>query len=149
MPYSNENDLYLEVGFIELNRLSGSPDDQVLDIARVDHAVAMADAVIDGFLFGRYDVPFTGTIEPLIKKLSIDLAAANLFEYQYSKTGMPNTVVWRRINALRLLKDIQEGKVVLKGHSPGTNSPPPIISNKTSSDKYFSDDLMNRFSDKP
>ncbi len=149
MPYSNENDLYYEYDFVDLNRISGSADDQVLDIARVLHAIEMGDAVIDGFLFGRYDVPFNGTIDPLIRKLSIDLAIANLFEYEYSKTGMPNTIVWRRINALRLLKDIQEGKVTLKGSSPGTNSPPPIVSNKTAADKYFSAGLMNRFNDKP
>lgn len=146
-PYSTLADIYLEIHEPDLARLTGDSNGVVVDMERVHHAIQMADAVVDSYLYGRYEVPFEVPIDPTITKVSVDLAMANLYDYAYADSGIPNTIVWRRINALRFLKDLQEGKATLRFTNPTLNASPPIISNKSLEDRYFSDDLLDNFSE--
>lgn len=145
MTYSTNDDLLKEITTAELARLTGDRTGQNIDTDKTDYARSNADGLIDAYLYGRYNIPFEGPIDPVIKKLSIDLTISNLYEYYYKNSTIPTTIVWRRLNALKLLKDIQEGCVSLQNLSAGTNAPPPIVCNKSEDDRIFNDDVLDEF----
>lgn len=108
MPYSDENDLLLEYSYQELATLCGGGFDQLQLQRHRDYA----DSIIDSTIASRYELPLK-LPDMMIKKLSVDLTIAYLYDYAYSDAGVPNAVVWRKLNALQLLRDIKAGKVDL------------------------------------
>jgi len=147
MAYSTNDDLLNEYSESELAVLTGDPTGQTINEDRLDYARENAEALINAYLYGRFDVPFTGEINPIIKKISVDLTVNNLYEIAYSRTTVPSTITWRKINAVKMLKDMQAGIVSLTGSNPTVNAPPPIISNKTKNDRKFTDQQLSLFDD--
>ena len=147
MAYCRREDLLLEMTEADLAKLTGDPAGQTIDYDRVDNAITNALILINAYLYDRYPVPFVDPVDPLIRKIAIDFTVANLFEYAYSRTMMPQTIVYRRLNAFRLLKDVQSGMVSLMYAVHGTDAPPAIISNKDKSDVLFPDELLEIFGD--
>ena len=145
MGYSSNEALLLEFSGQELARLTGDSTGALIDYDRIDYARYMADSVIDSYLSGRYSVPFVSVIPALIEKISTDLTVANLYDYAYRSTSVPQTVTWRKINVMKLLRDVQSGIVSIGMGTHGSNVPPAIESNKTVSDKLFTDDLLDQF----
>jgi len=113
MSYSTDNDLLAEVSEYDLAKLTGDSSGTTVDYDRIERSRADADSIINGYLMGRYEVPLPIPYDPLIVKLSIDLTMVHLFEFAYSKSSMPNTMVWRRINALKILSGLTTGVVGL------------------------------------
>jgi phage gp36-like protein len=130
MAYSDLDDLVEEMGEAELARISGDPSGQTVNEDKINYAIANADAMINAYLGGRFQIPLN-TDDPIIVKLSIDLAVSNLYEYSYSRTVIPTTIVWRRLNAIRLLKDIQTGNALLVTAVEAEINPPTILTNKS------------------
>lgn len=129
MSYSTDNDLLAEFTTSDLARLTGDPSGVTIDYDRIEHARADADSIINGYLVGRYPLPLEEPLDPLIIKLSVDLTVVHLFEFAYSKGTMPNTVVWRRINALKVLKDLMNGSAgLMLNPVPNLNSGKVICS---------------------
>jgi|DewCreStandDraft_4_1066084.scaffolds.fasta_scaffold02152_12 phage gp36-like protein len=147
MAYSSINNILKEMSQSELARLTGDAQGLEINEGRVNIAILYADTMIDASLLGRYEVPFEGEIEPLILKLSVDLAIANLYEFAFSKSSIPLTVYKRKQNALDILKELQRGNINLKASNPGTSSPPVIISNKSKSKRIFDDDKLDLFTE--
>jgi phage gp36-like protein len=147
MAYSSDDDLLKEFSEQELARLTGDPSGATINTDRTDYARANADALIDSYLYGRQDVPFSEPVNPLINKISNDLTVSNLYDFAYRNSSVPGTVTWRKISAIKLLKDIQVGIVSLIGTTPGTNAPGIIISNKDELDKLFPDEILDEFSE--
>lgn len=145
MAYSSDSDLLKEFSQSELARLTGDSTGQNIDTGRITYARINADAVIDAFLTGRFKTPLTNPIDSIIKKLSVDLTVANLFEYASCRTAVPNTIVWRRINAVKMLKELQSGGMSLSSVSAGTSAPPPIVSNKKESDRIYDDEVWKKY----
>lgn len=145
MGYFEINDLLLEMSEADLARLTGDSTGAEVNEERIEYAQNMAEAIINSFLAGRYNVPFTDEVDIIIKKLSMDLTVYNLYEYAYSKSVIPDTVITRRLNALLLLKQLQTGEIHILSLKPGTNAPPPIFSNKSENDKEFSDELLDTY----
>ena len=145
MAYSTNNDLLNEYSQSELAILTGDPAGQTINEDRIDYARSNADALIDAYLYGRFDVPFTDEIYPIIKKISVDITIALLYEIAYSRTTVPSTITWRKINAVKMLKDMQQGFVSIMGTTPAVNAPPPIISNKGEEDEIYDDELLDQF----
>ena len=87
--------------------------------ARVDEAIAQADAEVDSYCGGRYSVPFS-TVPEIAKKLSVDIAVYNL----YSRTvmEMPAVRAERYRNAIRQLEAISKGIISL-GVDPLPSAP--------------------------
>ncbi len=144
MPYSTDSDLLKEFSNEELAQLTGDPNGEVFDPERTEFARKNADALIDAYLFGRYEVPFAKPDEVIVK-LSVDLTVANLYDYAYRNTSVPNTIVWRKLNAVQLLKDIQRGRVSLKNTAPGTNAPPPVTAIRANEVRIFNTDKLKEF----
>ncbi len=145
MAYSTDEDLLNEFTNEELARITGDSTGQTIDSDRLSYARSNADALIDSYLYGRYNVPFQSPIDPIIKKMSLDLTVVNLYEYAYRNTILPNAVSWRKIYAMKLLKDLQSGIVSLQNVTSGVNAPPPIISNKSGGERYFDKEAMDKF----
>ncbi len=78
--------------------------------ARVDEAIAQADAEIDSYCGERYSVPFAAA-PAVVKKMSVDIAVYNLYSRTVSE--MPETRKDRYRNAVRQLEGIAKGTVSL------------------------------------
>ena len=145
MGYSTNIGLLLEFTTQELARLTGDSTGAVINYDRIDYARYMADSIIDAYLSGRYGVPFEDPVPAIIEKISYDLTVANLYDFAYRSTSVPQTVTWRKINIMKLLRDVQSGLVSIGAGTHGTDAPPLIESNKTESDKLFTDDILDQF----
>jgi len=145
MAYSDINDLLNEINADELARLTGDPSGQQINAVRIDWARVMAESVIDSYLVGRWTIQDYNPADTLLKKLSIDLTVYTLYEYAYGRTVIPNTIVWRRMNAMKLLKDLQSGYASLISQHGDVLNPPAIQSNKINTRRTFSDELLDQF----
>jgi len=148
MAYSSESDLLKEFTATDLARLTGSQESVGYNSEKIAHARANADTIIDAYMHGRYENLIEGGVDPIINKISVDLTVANLFEYSYSRSMVPQTIITRKNAALRLLKELQTGTACLQTAMPGTNAPPPIISNKTGNTRLFSEEKLEQFLNK-
>jgi phage gp36-like protein len=146
MAYSSLENLLEEFSDQELARLTGDPEGLIIDTSRIAWAQNNADAMIDSHLAASYEVPFTGEINPIIRKISVDLTIGNLYDYHYKNSLVPSTIIWRKLNAVKLLGQIRDGNLKLTGTRPGTNAPPLLLSNKENSERIFSEVLLDKFS---
>ncbi|MFH1049314.1 MAG: DUF1320 domain-containing protein [bacterium] len=147
MSYSVDNDLLFEFSESELAILTGDPTGTTIDWDRVEFARINADRTIDTYLWGVYQVPFTEEpVPPLVIKLSVDLTVVYLYEIAYKNSSVPNSIIWRRIYAIKMLKDLREGVITLMDLEHSTNPPKTILSNKTDNQRLFSDDVLDEFS---
>lgn len=129
MPYSNDNDLLIEFTSEELIDLSGGSGS--INTDRTTAARSKADRLIDVHLFGVYDVPFEETPE-LIKDISISLTIYNLFLMSYKRSVVPVPVITRKIDAIKLLKDLRDKNLFLTLNDViYTNTEKPIFDRET------------------
>lgn len=145
MPYSTDGELLAEFSEQELAILTGDPTGTAHDTNRTNYARSNADALIDSYLQGRYEVPFKDPVDPVIRKISTDLTVVHLYEYFNSDSSLPNSVTWRKIYAMKLLKDLQQGTVTLPGYIGGGNAPPPIVNPHSGRGRFFGEDKLNEF----
>lgn len=127
MAYSNDDDLLNQISFTDLARLSGDNTGSTLDEDRIGEARRNADALIDTYLSGRYNLPLD-SIPEILRTISIDLIVYYLHEYKYRDSLLPTAVVALRVNAVRVLELIQKGDLMLFDAKAPL---PEIISNKT------------------
>lgn len=84
----------------------------------------------------------------LVTKLSVDITIAYLYDYAYSDAGVPNTVVWRKLNAFQLLRDIKSGKVDLPNQiekEPEPEEEPIIKGNLENKTITFDKETLDEF----
>ncbi len=115
----------------------------MIDDVKIDDAIAYAGQLIDGYLRGRYTVPLQPVPE-LVKRLAVDLAVFHLYSRRF-ELDMPQTMVDRRKEIIRLLEQIQQGKVLLgieTADSPGQGY---YMTNKTAEDRIFSKTHLEQF----
>jgi phage gp36-like protein len=79
----------------------------VIDEAVIDRAIADADAVIDGYLARRYQLPLT-VAQPLLVKIAGSLVFYGLHTFQPDEK-----IVADQKEALAMLRDISAGTVAL------------------------------------
>ena len=108
MTYAVQQDLIDRFGNAELLEVADRDDDQVIDAAVVGDALTDADELINGYIASRYDLPFT-TAPAFLTKLAADVARYYLF-----KDDPPEQVVKGYEDAVRTLKAIARGEVVLE-----------------------------------
>ncbi len=131
MPYSTYNDILTELGEKELIRITNS-DGTAPNQSKAESAIGFADLMIDAYIAGRYVLPLSGASPGILSKISKDLAINFLYEGAYAKTSMPNTIVWKKIDAVKLLKLVQMGDIIL----PNQFSTPPFIITNTKCSDY-------------
>lgn len=109
MAYVTQQDLVDRFGEGELIRLT-NPDNYgatEVDTARLDGAIADAEALVDGYLGGRYEVPLK-PVPRVITRVSADLARYYLYD-----EGAPEPVAQRYEEALRFLRSCARGEAGL------------------------------------
>lgn len=141
MAYCSETDIIHAIG--EETLLQLTDDDNVGMIAdeHVTHAIASADAEIDGYCATKYAVPFA-TVPPIVHALSQEIAIYHL----YKRRTVPENIAKAYDRAVSRLKDIARGLLSL-----GVDPPPAASttggseSNKTVNDRIFTRDKMTGF----
>jgi phage gp36-like protein len=108
----------------------------------VNNAIQDADEEIDGYLRGRYTLPLD-TVPNLVKKISVDIAIYNL--YTRKSENVPETREKRYANAVKLLKQINQGLITLGNEDGDAPEPGQYKSNKNSESRTFSKDVLDKF----
>ena len=120
-PYSTKEDLVKVLPEETLHQLVNDEETGVeadLD-ARITEAIAQADGEIEMYLGGRYSVPLVTTAG--LRRCSCDIAIYHLYA-RYDET-IPETRETRYKDAVRILRDIRDGKMPLEGQTaPGSAS---------------------------
>jgi phage gp36-like protein len=103
-------------GVLDGTSAASLPDEDVQD--KIDEA----DALIDGYLTARYSLPIAGTVPPIIKMISRDLAASYAtITYLGSLPLQPtHPVQIKAASAMATLEKIRTGDVMLP--LPGAGS---------------------------
>jgi phage gp36-like protein len=143
MPYCSLDDIKKAIPEQNLIQLTDDAGEGVIDDVKIDDAIAYAGQLIDGYLRGRYTVPLQPVPE-LVKRLAVDLAVFHLYSRRF-ELDMPQTMVDRRKEIIRLLEQIQQGKVLLgieTADSPGQGY---YMTNKTAEDRIFSKTHLEQF----
>jgi phage gp36-like protein len=120
-------------------------DDEALgqvNQARVDEAIARADAEIDAYCGGRYAVPFS-TVPELVRTLSAEMAVYHLFGRRVQE--MPEARRDRYRGTVRQLEAIARGAISL-GVAPAPSSADSQAETSTPTDEnLFSRDRLRGF----
>lgn len=106
--YATQQDLIDAFGLTELLQRcdpegTGTPDPEI-----VGRAIASAEAIVSGYLLGRYHLPLA-SVPALVRKLTCDLAR---YEY-FSDEEVPRVSSGRK-DAIRMLEQIAAGTVRLE-----------------------------------
>jgi phage gp36-like protein len=117
-------------GSKELTELLPDTEDRTYAVCAAD-----TDALIDGYIGGRFTLPFATT-----PKL-ITAIAADLVRYELYQEAPTKEVTERRKLALKLLEDIRDGLVVLAGVSITAADAIAVRAN----DRVFTEDLGAAF----
>lgn len=139
MAYCTLDDI---LGVIPQRDLIQLTDDTVPPVAVnqavVDQAIAAADTLINGYIGERYSIPFSGVPE-LLKTLALDLTVYRLY-LRRKKGEPPEAVKAAHDNALKLLRDVQAGKLSLGVTDTGQPVPQAtgVAPSITTSDRLFS-----------
>jgi len=108
------------------------------DAAKVTSAIADADGTIDFYCRSKYAVPFT-TIDPAIKRISVDLAICVLFN---RRQGPPDYWVKRCDDAIAKLKELRDGLTELDIIEAGPDSSSTEVQPQFTRGKYDIDDQL-------
>jgi len=107
MTYATKDDLYARFGETEILELADRDGDSIADSGVVEQALADADAMIDSYLSGRYDVPLADPPAQIVT-IACDLARARLW------TGEPPSAVTEALRSARdFLQRVSDGKLTL------------------------------------
>ena len=92
---------------------------------QLGEAIENAQSQVDGYLRGRYTVPFLDPVPALAKSLVIDIAAylAGLNWYQETELLGTDPLALRYARAIALLKDISMGDIDLDTGDGGGPAP--------------------------
>lgn len=117
MPYATLDNLIERFGELELTQLTDAASPGLIDEALVTRALADAEAVVDGYLGGRYTLPLA-SVPPMLTSVACDLARARLY-----KDALPEVVEKRHADALKFLTLLGQGKITLGA------APEPVSTN--------------------
>ncbi|OQX12812.1 MAG: hypothetical protein BWK73_13940 [Thiothrix lacustris] len=122
MNYCTQADIEARYGLAELTQLTDRNRTGTPDTTNVERAITDASAEIDGYLVGRHSLPFAD-VPPVLVRVACDLAVYHLFAARRSTGGVIDDVRNRYKDAVRLLENISNGKVLL-GKADGQETPP-------------------------
>jgi len=145
VPYSVLADVLARLPHENLVQLTDDEQTGTVSLSRVMDAIADADALIDGYLRGRYSLPLAIPVPALVRKLSVDLAIYHLYSRRLELV-MPESMLERHKNATKALERIQGGIITLTAADKSDiPAPGEYRTQKTVSDRVFSKTVLNRF----
>jgi phage gp36-like protein len=135
MPYCLQADIEEQISQDELVELTDDSGVGVVDTSAVTRAIADADAEIDSYCGSRYTPPFD-PVPVMIRKLSVDIAAYNLFSRR-SALKIPNERQKRYENSIRFLRDVAKGLISLGADAPSEPDDSQPQTTRTHADRIF------------
>jgi phage gp36-like protein len=120
--YATPTDLLNRLDLRHLVELADDDGDGQPDTAVLEACIADADSVIDSCLRARYLVPLS-PVPPLLRKLSADLAIANLFARRREAVSPAHQQ--RALAARDLLQSLATGEIQLADAGPLTSNALP------------------------
>lgn len=145
MAYSSLSDFLEQLAEVELVSLTDDAGLGVVDQARIDWAIAKADAVIDAHMpAGKYVVPFS-PVPALARSFSVDLGIFNLFARRPNVGAIPEAIKEQRAAALAYLKRVQAGESGMgidAATTPTTSTAVDML--VSSNDRLFPTSLLDR-----
>jgi phage gp36-like protein len=142
VAYSTQDDILDQLDEAVLIRLTDDEGTGSVNTARVDQAIADADAEIDGYLGARHPVPLD-PVPANIHKYSVDIAVYNLFSRK--RDTAPEIRKERYKAAIRYLEGVAEGKWTLGKDDPEGTPQPADRPDIQSDPRIFSRDTMRGF----
>lgn len=144
MSYCTVDDIKKLLPEENMIHLTDDLGEGAIDTAVVTDAIAYADQLIDGYLRGRYTLPLS-TVPTFLKKLSIDLVI--FFLYSRRPEIQNENVEKKYTNTLKILEQIQAGKITLGDDTSGEDLPGKgeYKTNKTEDDRIFSKDVLDGY----
>jgi phage gp36-like protein len=112
MAYCEQDDLQEQAPLDELIALTDDQNTGRVDEDTILRAIADGDAEIDAAIGGRYTLPLAST-PAIIRRISVDLALYALYSRR-AVLGLPEVRQIRRDAAVRLLRDLATGLMVLQ-----------------------------------
>ena len=147
MSYITLQDLQDELGESDLAKLSGDPDGETVNEARIQGVIENAQGVFEGYIRGRYSLPVPTT--PLVKQLNKKIAIYELYERWASiDEGIYKIRRNAYQDAITQLKDIQAGRAALDVPAAEETATNPATSDKiltNASKAKFTDDKLSGF----
>lgn len=119
---------------------------QVVDVAVLGTTIAAAGEVVDGYLRDRYVLPLD-PVPGLVREIAADLVAYRLWGRRPEGKGEPPKNLEKAHDvALRMLRELQEGKLTL-GVAAGQPEPAPHATaiRVAAPTRIFDDDTLDRF----
>lgn len=119
-----------------LEKLYGTDEvsqrESALPAGAVDAALVNADALIDGYLAGRYSLPLS-SIPPNLPQVACALARYSLLgdaATERARNDQKDAIAW--------LRDVQSGRVLLQAAAPVPGNEPAAIVMMATSESVFS-----------
>lgn len=107
MTYATLEDLVERAGMDEIVQVADRDGDLIPDPEVIGAALTHADNIVDGYLAGRYQLPFTQAPD-LVRTWATAIA-----RYQLHRWDPPDYVVADYKDALTALRDVQRGLLTL------------------------------------
>ncbi len=140
MAYCTQADILKDLTETQLIQLTDDDNAGSVDSDKVAEAIAKADAVIDGYCSQRYSTPFS-TVPAIVEAISIDIAIYNLYARRVHT--IPEIRQKKHENALKMLKDIEQGHLSLGVPAPAENT--NRVGSYQGNDRLFNRDDMSGF----
>ncbi len=140
MIYATQSDLEQFISEDELIGLTDDEDTGAVVSSRIESVLETASITIDGYLGGRYELPFSSPPQ-ILTKLCVDIAGYLL---HIRRNEVSESWEKRHNNAIRFLEKVNGGKLSL-----GVGDPEGTGENEKfqvgTSEKIFSKDELDKF----
>jgi len=111
-PYITVADVERAISLRKLTQLSNdAPNAAAPDAAVIDDAIVAAQQMVDGYLRARYLLPLD-PVPTIIRSLTLNLVCYRLYARRM-ESAVPETVKDQHLHTLKVLDQIQAGKVTL------------------------------------
>lgn len=119
MTYATQLDLENAFGAAEILHLADRDGDGVAEAAVLNAILARADALIDGYLAGRYAVPVAAPVP-----MTLVATAGDLARYWLYDDAAPERIREAYEDAIAWLRDVAAGRIGLNLPATGANPLP-------------------------
>jgi len=145
MPYATSDDMIERFDEAQLIKVASNTVEagDELDSAKIERAIAGADAIIDLHLRGRYAVPLA-TVPAEILGISCDIARYKLYG---DATNAPEAAKDAYLAAMKMLASIRDGASVLDAPAASASDPAATSDGVelASEDPFFTRDSLRGF----
>ena len=140
MDYCTIEDIETHTSTPTLIQLTSDDGQEEVDRVVAQEAILYSSTLIDGYLRGRYTLPF-----PLLRILAIDLSIYRLYTRRM-RNEMPEVIENNYKNAIATLRDIQKGVITLQSENDSLETASfnaeEYKTNKDIIDRLFSKERM-------